>query len=389
MLPGGNVRSVLTPFDVDTSVPDDVGLWTGFSGSVVRDTHDRLIGLVAQVRPDREQRRLLVLPVEVLASDPGFAAAAGRVGLDPVIEDHDAPLWRLAVDPRTLSAAGTPEIAADIKDLEALGVHVSAPGVAVSSLGYVKRDIDDAELGPSLASAAAGGSRLVLVVGDSAAGKSRSAYEAIRRDDKLHSWRIVVPVENGIDHLIGASTSWRETVLWLDDLDKHLSRGLDVGALRQILAAAADVVIVATMRSSQLRVRQSELADPAWAFLTSHGQVAQVELPAQFSEDELASAQSQFSDRALLDALADGTGLGEWLVAGPELIKKLTHLTELDRALANTVIAWYRTGRSARSMPRSCGLKRFRPGSGKSCGSGRTTTRSCSSPGRPRASASR
>jgi tetratricopeptide (TPR) repeat protein len=50
------------------------------------------------------------------------------------------------------------------------------------------------------------------------------------------------------------------------------------------------------------------------------------------------------SDTALLSALDKGVGLGEWLVAGPELMKKLGNGKGLNRVLADTIIAWHRTG---------------------------------------------
>lgn len=127
LLPAGGARDPqgLVPFDVDTSVPSDAALWAGFSGSVVHDEHDRLVALVAKVHPDRRQRRLLVVPVEDAATDPAFASEAAAVGLDPTVEDHQAPLWRHSVDPRALTAAGVPARVADVGDLRAVGVHSS------------------------------------------------------------------------------------------------------------------------------------------------------------------------------------------------------------------------------------------------------------------------
>ena len=65
---------------------------------------------------------------------------------------------------------------------------------------------------------------------------------------------------------------------------------------------------------------------------------------AAFNDDELRGAAATITDPALLTALRDGVGLGEWLVAGPELMKKLNDERGLNRALADTVISWYRTG---------------------------------------------
>ncbi len=345
LLPAGGARDPqgLVPFDVDTSVPDDAALWAGFSGSAVHDEYDRLVALVAKVHPDRRQRRLLVVPVEDATTDPAFASEAAAVGLDPTVEDHQAPLWRHSVDPRALTAAGVPARVADVEDLRAFGVHSSPVSGPSRYPGYVPRD-KDSDLDTALADARAGGCRIVLVVGDSAAGKTRSACEALGRDQVLRGWRMVVPLADcGLSRLVNADLGWRDTVLWLDDLDKYLGRGLDLGTLRRVLDAG-NVVVVATMRRSQLQARQSELADPAWAFLTDDAQVTRVDLDAALSDRELQAAYAEFSDRALLSALEEGVGLGEWLVAGPELMKKLSSAAGLSRAFADTVIAWYRTG---------------------------------------------
>ena len=346
LLPAGRARDPdgLIPFDVDVSVPDDAALWAGFSGSAVVDQRSRLLGLVVKAHPERQRRRLLVVPVEDAASDPAFAAAAAVVGLNPAVENFWAPSWRESVEPRALTATGVPLAVADVQDLKVFGVHGSSAGTRGSHLEYVGRD-RDVELGDALAGARGGGQRVVLVVGDSAAGKSRSAAEALRRDRVLCSWRLVVPLsDGGLFRLADADLGWQDTVLWLDDLDKYLAR-LDLGTLRRILSGDPTVMVVATMRTSQLQGRQGQLADPAWRFLTDDTEVRRVDLDASLSEDELQAASAIISDPAMLNALHEGVGLGEWLVAGPELLKKLNDERDpLNRAFADTVIAWYRTG---------------------------------------------
>ncbi len=51
---------------------------------------------------------------------------------------------------------------------------------------------------------------------------------------------------------------WQDTVLWLDDPDKYLARGLDLGTLGRVLGDDPTVVVMATMRTSQLEARRSE-----------------------------------------------------------------------------------------------------------------------------------
>ena len=300
---------------------------------------------MVKAHPARQRRRLLVVPIEDAESDPGFPDAAAAVGLDPVVEDYRAPVWRQGVEPRALTARGLPPAVADAEDLRIFGVHVpSSRADRGSHFGYVNRD-KDPMLDTALAEARSGGRRIVLVTGDSAAGKSRSAAEALRRDRVLRGWRLIVPLsDGGLAHLATADLGWQDTVLWLDDLDKYLARGLDLGTVRRVLGDDPSVVVLATMRTSQLQARQSQLTDPAWEFLTDDSEVTRVKLEASLSDDELQTASAEIADAGLLNVLQEGVGLGEWLVAGPELMKRLNDEAGLNRAFADTVVAWYRTG---------------------------------------------
>ena len=333
-------------FDVDASVPDDATLWQGFSGAAVLDEHERLVAIVVRAHPERQRRRLLVLAVASAAVDNGFAHAATLVGLDAVVEDRRAPLWRAAVSTRSLAPAGVPVAAGDVEDLGVFGVHaaVAADTGSDANVRYVKRK-KDAALADALANARHGGPPVVLVVGDSAAGKSHSAAQAVRLDAVLSARALVVPLPaGGLARLLDAGVRLDSTVVWLDDLDKHLAGGLDHEVLHRLLREAPGVVVVATIRRSQLLNRQDSLTDPAWDFLTNERLVQRVELPGVLDSDELEAARAHFSSAPLLAALERGVGLGEYLVGGPELVKRLDLASGLDEHLAQTVVAWYRTG---------------------------------------------
>ena len=225
---GARDREGLVAFDVDASVPDDATLWQGFSGAAVLDEHERLVAIVVRVHPERQRRRLLVVAVASAAVDDGFAQAATLVGLDPVVEDRRAPLWRAAVSARSLAPAGVPVAAGDVEDLGVFGVHaaVAADTGSDANVGYVKRK-KDAALADALANARDGGPPVVLVVGDSAAGKSHSAAQAVRLDAVLSARALVVPLPaGGLARLLDAGVRLDSTVVWLDDLDKHLAGGL-------------------------------------------------------------------------------------------------------------------------------------------------------------------
>jgi TPR repeat protein len=346
LLPLGGLRgpAALVPFDVDAAVPDDAALWRGISGSAVRDEHGRLIAVVVKVHPDRQQRRLFVVPVAHLAQDPGFVRAARDVGLNPVVEDRFAPVWRCNVDCRALTQEGVPAAAAEVAEPGVFGVHTAvAEDIRGGPLPeYLPRQCD-AELDVACDESVSEGRRLVLVVGDSAAGKSRSAAEAVHRHPTLGARRLVVPLlDGGLNRLLDA-VSLDGTLVWLDDLDKHVARGLDTATCHRLLDHY-DVVVVATIRARELLARGGDLRDPVWELLTDTNRVRRIDVDAALSGTELADARERFSDRGLLDALDHGIGLGEWLVAGPRLEQKLLGATEPRRALVDIVVAWYRTG---------------------------------------------
>jgi TPR repeat protein len=346
LLPLGGLRgpAALVPFDVDAAVPDDAALWRGISGSAVRDEDGRLIAVVVKVHPDRQQRRLFVVPVAHLAQDPGFVRAARDVGLNPVVEDRFAPVWRCNVDCRALTQEGVPAAAAEVAEPAVFGVHTAvAEDIRGGPLPeYLPRQCD-AELDVACDESVSEGRRLVLVVGDSAAGKSRSAAEAVHRHPTLGARRLVVPLlDGGLNRLLDA-VSLDGTLVWLDDLDKHVARGLDTATCHRLLDHY-DVVVVATIRARELLARGGDLRDPVWELLTDTNRVRRIDVDAALSGTELADARERFSDRGLLDALDHGIGLGEWLVAGPRLEQKLRGATEPPRALVDTVVAWYRTG---------------------------------------------
>jgi hypothetical protein len=116
-----------------------------------------------------------------------------------------------------------------------LGVHPAAalmdPDTAASAnaaacgLGlpgrvpvYVPRDLD-ARLAAAVAHALAQGG-LVLLRGDSTAGKSHAAFEAIRR--LPGDLRLMVPTQRGsVQALLDGGVELHEVVVWLNDLERY------------------------------------------------------------------------------------------------------------------------------------------------------------------------
>jgi hypothetical protein len=122
---------------------------------------------------------------------------------------------------------------------------------------YVIRD------GDSTLEAAIARGGIVLLHGRAASGKSRSAYEAIRR---LRSKSVLLEpaYPAALRELLDAGYRVANAIVWLDDLEQYLvPDGLDVGLLERLCPPGGqDVAIVSTIRDEELaRWRQAGHAD--------------------------------------------------------------------------------------------------------------------------------
>jgi TPR repeat protein len=210
-----------------------------------------------------------------------------------------------------------------------IGVHRAPIEQGSAVPPYVQRDIDE-ELSKQLARAASQGG-FVLLVGDSTAGKSRAAYEAMLRI--LPDYRVIVP-DNGQElrqSIVGLFGSSERCVVWLDDLERYIgSDGLTPGIIAQL--RAAKVVMLATLRAEQFRrltpSDREENKDREYGHqltLVEHvfNQVEPVVLQRRWSESEIERTK-QAPDPRLKDALkhSETYGIAEYLAAGPTLLRE-------------------------------------------------------------------
>ncbi|MFJ6842710.1 hypothetical protein ACIQRE_08565 [Streptomyces griseoluteus] len=179
---------------------------------------------------------------------------------------------------------------------------------------------------------------LVLLVGESTAGKSRCAFEAVRRELPDH-WIIAPPAASELSlvlshvSLAGSGSGRRRFVLWLDDLDRFLlPGGLDQGMLSALLEQR--VVVMATMRSeiygnySERALRGAEAETASARRLGSRvlNLIEPVLLDRQWSEAEMGRLRAYLADPQPDVRLADAAhhhgvhGIGEYLAAGPKLL---------------------------------------------------------------------
>ena len=208
-----------------------------------------------------------------------------------------------------------------------LGVHKARAEEGFDPLPeYVPRDVD-AQLQAEMRTAAEQGG-FILLTGGSAAGKSRSAFAAMR--EVLQGHRVLSPVPGSDLRELATPDG---TVLWLDDLEGHLgSDGLQIDLLNDLIERK--VVIVATMRDEQYeRFRLHHARKATDDDSRIHREIylgAQVlnlatcvEVPRKWSQAETARASSS-DDPRLHEALQHPElyAIPEYVAAGPQLLQE-------------------------------------------------------------------
>jgi tetratricopeptide (TPR) repeat protein/membrane protein YdbS with pleckstrin-like domain len=221
----------------------------------------------------------------------------------------------------------------DITDPVMLGVHQTAAlaGAAASSgaartgaPAYVPRDVDD-ELRERLA---VGG--FVLLVGDSTAGKSRAAFEAV--SGTLGGHVLICPSgREAIAVAVDRAAQERQCVLWLDDLERYLGAGgLTAAQLGRLLSGEGHHrVIVASIRAAeQARITADAAGDDTGRQALRDirrvlDQAHPIRVARMFTSGELDRARAREWDPRIAEAIgyAGSYGIAEYLAAGPELLR--------------------------------------------------------------------
>src|SRR5690606_7584329 len=214
---------------------------------------------------------------------------------------------------------------ADLTDPLQLGVHpaITLPdSPRTEPPAYIPRDVDE-EVRKGLA-----GGGFVLLVGDSTAGKSRTAYEAVRATLPDHV--LVAPHDRAtLPAAIESCMREQRAGLWLSDLEYYLGPGgLTREQIARITSGSGHRVIVATLRSAEQARLTSPANDPDDAMRAAERQIREaleqacaIRLPRIFSQTELDRAQTRKWDARVSSALehADECGIAEYLASGPEL----------------------------------------------------------------------
>ena len=358
LYPGGGVRRHQVPFEVSDSVPATSPLWQGMSGAAVRDLHGRTVGVIKAIAPNREHRRLFVSQIASAFADEKFTAQARRLLGHAVVEVAEAPTWRshLAV----LTPAGSPPMvcAADPAELGIKQARLVAQD-GESPLGYVLRAVDDsiaAAIDRGLDASQRGETvgRMILVTGDSGAGKSRAALEAIRRAGTLRNRPLVVPrfgppLSKLVDDAFDGVIDLRDSVIWLDDVNRFFdAASLDRATLIRLLSEQQGLIVLATINQHALQVLepQGDFRTQGWDLIGDRETVTRIAVDRHWRPEERVHALEVIRETDLREAIGRGIGIPEWLIAGPDLVNKMETATYERRTLAWTLVDWYRTGRT-------------------------------------------
>ena len=231
----------------------------------------------------------------------------------------------------------------DCKDLLALGVHPAAspdgtPSAQVATTPYVERDAEMAlrEVFTS------GG--LVIIQGTSTSGKSRLAYEAMRR--YAPNWWLIVPSgPTALRKMIADNVPVKKAVIWLDDVETQLVAGdLDAAVLDTLCPVGRhDVVLLATLRGEARREFAPSKVDNS----IRHGvdevlrRARVISLDSALNDVELERAEKLRRDQriaAALDQTSDA-GFAEYLAAGPDTVARWLAARHGEHPVAAAVIS--------------------------------------------------
>lgn len=204
-----------------------------------------------------------------------------------------------------------------------LGVH-AAIGGGPDLPAYVERDLDPVLRSAITARSDAG--CFLLLVGPSSAGKTRSAYEAVRAC--VPDWWLVQPADADEARRLDAASAER-TVVWMDELQRFFGeKGVNAATVRNLCRAGA--IVIGTLWPDEYLVksapRPSGFPPPPDLYRTERELLAQahvIDVDSAFSETERARALelATVDPRIRLALDIEDAGVTQTLAAGPALVR--------------------------------------------------------------------
>ncbi|XVQ89111.1 hypothetical protein ACQP2K_17355 [Microbispora siamensis] len=232
---------------------------------------------------------------------------------------------------------------------------------------YIRRPHDEVLAQRVAEAQSQAASRLVVLVGESATGKTRACWEAVRSLGE--PWRLWHPISPGRPEalLAGLDAVRPYTVVWLNEAQHYLRTPGNPAIGEQVAAALRDllrtpdrgpVVVLGTLWprywAALTDMPDENLPDPhaqARALLTGTA----LAVPAAFTPGELADAAAvSTSDPRLMEALeyaSDGQ-LTQYLAGGPALVERYRTADAVARAVVDVAIDARRLGYGL-ALPRS------------------------------------
>ena len=282
-----------------------------------------------------------------LASCAVLIAGAASV-LWLTVREHSAAAGQYRRDMLELLVTVEPSRIPRLEELSAydLGTDPEALG-SDGPTPYLPRDKDD-ELDAAIVRAwRAPDPSMVVLRGPSKSGKSRTLYESATRIGELRGACVLAPRHrDALARLLdeGPPVPRRaQVVLWLDDLERFVSAGHD-GLASATLDALREwgrpVVVLATAGGKGAELLTGGLSVPIRQ-LYGHRRVTVVSLSSDLTNAETVRVHGAYAPDAAQQIVAHG--IGEYLVAAPELARKLDderHRPGDEQCPEGAAVAW-------------------------------------------------
>ncbi|MET9219950.1 transcriptional regulator [Streptomyces sp. NPDC003300] len=231
-------------------------------------------------------------------------------------------------------------------------INVADPSFPPATVlpSYVARPHDEA-LGNAVVAAVAGQSRLLMLVGESSTGKTRSCWEAIQAlaADGWVLWHPFDPTRAGAA-LAGLESVGSKTVVWLNEAQHYLmpdGMGERISAALRSLLSASERAPILVLGTLWPRYWDTITALPAAHEFDAYAQARELlagrdlRVPDAFTGDELKVAEEKArGDNRLALALSHaGSGrIAQFLAGAQELAKRYEHAPVAARAVLDAAV---------------------------------------------------